>query len=229
MSNPTHVTLQLEAAVADGICQSQKPLAAGALTLNGSLVVSGVAVLDVARRVLIGSDADDSTHTFTITGTDRYGNTQSERLAGPASPATVYSVLDYKTVTSVTIDAAATGNITVGTNGVASTAWVQANWLDWGWFVAIACKGPAGTNYSVEHTYDDFNQTQQNMPYGFSLEPASNVPPEPWTNPVINNVSEKNEVRYVDWVIYGFRLTVVSGTGAVTMWAIQAGRGSGPA
>jgi hypothetical protein len=50
MSNPSVVTLQLVALVANGIALSQTPGAAGNLTLNGSLVTAGVAILDVARR-----------------------------------------------------------------------------------------------------------------------------------------------------------------------------------
>lgn len=229
MSNPTAVTLQLDTSDADGICQSQTPLAAGSLTINGALSSGGVATMDAARRVLIGSNADDSGHTFTITGTDRYSNAQSEDLAGPASPATVYTVLDYLTVTAVAVDAATAGAITVGTNGVGSTEWIQANWLDVSWVIAIGCRGAAATTYTVEHTYDDFNQTQQNLPQGFSLEPGSNVPALAWPNPIINGASGISEVRYTDWPVYGFRLTINSGTGSVMMQAIQQGRGSGHA
>lgn len=110
----------LATADADGICQSQTPAGAGALTLNGALVTGGVGVLDVARRVLITTVSDEHTKTFTITGTDWFGNTITEAVTGP-NATTGYTELDFKTVTSVTVSAATTGALTVGTNGVAST------------------------------------------------------------------------------------------------------------
>lgn len=227
--NPSVVRLQLATAVADGICQSQSLAAAGNLTINGSLATGGVATMDVARRVLIGSDADDSVNTFTVYGTDTNGNVQSESLTGPTAATDVYTVLDYKTVTRVAVGAATVGNVTVGTNGVGSTAWIMCNWMDWVWAAAVACSGPVGTTYTVEHTYDDFTLPSQNMPYSFSLEPGSNVPAKAWPNPVIQSASGDSEVRYSEWPIFGIRLTMVSGTGEVTMQVLQAGRGSGPA
>lgn len=227
MANPLTVNYVLATADADGIAQSQKPLAAGALTLNGALVSGGVATLDTQRRVVIGSDADDSGRTFTITGTNGAGNPITESLDGPTAADDVYTVLDYLTVTSVTIDAAAAGNLTVGTNGIGSTAWINTNFMDWIWCLAIACSCDGSSNYTVEHTYDDITQIQTNLPYGWAITPASNVPPKAWENPVIANVTGNNEVRYQDWPIQAFRLRINSGTDPVQMQAIQTGRGSG--
>ena len=73
----------LAAAAATGIALSQSGTAGTALTLNGSLVTSGVANLgSIARRVIVTSAGNDSTNTFTIVGTDRYGRTQTEVLTG---------------------------------------------------------------------------------------------------------------------------------------------------
>ena len=68
----------LAAASANNIALSQTPGGAGALTLNGSLVVGGVAILDVPRQVRITTTADETAKTFTIKGTDWAGSPISE-------------------------------------------------------------------------------------------------------------------------------------------------------
>jgi hypothetical protein len=116
-------TLAPEDADADGIAASQKPGAAGNLTLAGTMMDAGKVTFDMPRRIAIASDADDTGRTFTITGVDRNGNVQSEELAGPDT-ASVTSLKDYGTgPLAVSIDGAATGNITVGTAAALSTPW----------------------------------------------------------------------------------------------------------
>src|SRR5262249_12609158 len=105
------ITVQLAASTANGICQSQTPGAAGALTLNGSLVSGGVATLagtGVVRQVLLPTTADETSKTFTITGTNDCGNTITEQLTG-VNNTTAGSAKYYQTVTSITISAAAAG------------------------------------------------------------------------------------------------------------------------
>ena len=90
------------AAAANNISLSQSP-GAGAILLNGSLVTSSVATLDVPRCVAITSGSDDSGITFNVTGTDGYGNTQVETITGASgAPGTTNGVKAFKTVTSVT-------------------------------------------------------------------------------------------------------------------------------
>jgi hypothetical protein len=236
VGNPTKFSYQLQAAVSNGISLAQMPAAAGSLTLNGSLVTAGVAQLDVkgvggapsvARRVLVSSTGNEGATVFAITGTDRNGNVQTDTSVTSVLNGTpVYTALDFATVTAVSMNAAAVGNITVGTNGVGSSAWISWNWLSPAWALAIAVSGPAGTNYTWEHTYDDFNQVSPLNTNNFSLEAARNVPPTAWPNPIIQTVSGNNEARYVDWPHFGGRLTIVSGTGLVTAWATQTGIGS---
>ena len=155
MSNPSVVSLQLVAAVANGIAQAQQPAAAGALTLNGSLVTAGIATMDVARRVLIASTGNDANIVFTVNGTNQSGAPISSQVTGVTSANSQYTALDFATVTSVTASAGTAGNITVGTNGVASTPWVLDNFLAPTWALAVAVSLPAGNGtatYTVEHT-----------------------------------------------------------------------------
>lgn len=138
---------------ANNIALSQTPSVAGALTLNGSLVTGGVATLSSPQRVLITTT--DSTHTFTITGTTPTGSVLTETAIGNGT--SVQSTLDYSTVTSIRISGAATGAVTVGTSGVASTPWVRLDeWANS--YVTIQCDVTGTVNYTVQGTMDDPNQ-----------------------------------------------------------------------
>lgn len=100
----------------DGIAAAQTPAGAGSLTLDGVLVSSGIATLSGQRKVLIYSDGNDSGVSFVITGLDAEGVSVTESVTGP-NATTVYSSKTYKTVSSVTISGAGTGNIEVGQVG----------------------------------------------------------------------------------------------------------------
>jgi hypothetical protein len=230
VANPNTTLLQLVAAVANGIAQSQAVAGAGNLTLNGSLVTGGVAVMDVARRVLIASAGADSARTFTITGTSRSGVTQSETVTGVASGSSQQSVRDYKTVTSIAVDAATAGNITVGTNGVGSSEWVVDDFLCRVWFVAGGLTAPVGTTYTLEVTYDDPNDigtTLTTMPQQFAMNPLSNIPPKAWPWQTIVNETGDVHFDFANHPVFAHRLTVTAGTGLAVMQTIQAGVGSG--
>ena len=122
---------------------------AGALTLtntvdgtaaSGSFVMPGVGATGTvsgalggvagAAKVCIGSTGNDTGINFTITGTDIFGNVQTEgAITGPgaAANADVQSTGLYQTITSVVSNGTLTGNITVGYSyiGVASQAIYQ--------------------------------------------------------------------------------------------------------
>jgi hypothetical protein len=122
---------------------------AGALTLtntvdgtaaSGSFVMPGVRATGTvsgalggvagAAKVCIGSTGNDTGINFTITGTDIFGNVQTEgAITGPgaAAGADVQSASLYQTITSVVASGTLTGNITVGYSyvGVASQAIYQ--------------------------------------------------------------------------------------------------------
>lgn len=122
---------QPETADPDGIALSQSPGSAGALTLDGTLVSSGVATLDVPRTVSITSGADDRGNTFTVTGEDEYGYPLVEQITGP-NITTVNGAKAFKKVSKVEIDGAAVGNITVGTSDLLGLPWALNDVADAG-------------------------------------------------------------------------------------------------
>ncbi len=98
-----------------------------AQTLSSTTIYAGTTVtLDTPRRVIFTSAGNDSGVTFTLIGTDWAGAYISEQVTG-ANVGVATSVLDYATITSITASAATASTITVGTNGVAGSAWVRTD------------------------------------------------------------------------------------------------------
>lgn len=151
-------TLSFAAASANNICQSQTPAGAGALTLNGSTVSGGVATLDTQRYVLFTFAANETGHNFVITGTNSDGTTQSETVLGTTA-GTVLTQLNYLTVTSITISAAATGAITVGTSAATAagaTPWFSVDTMRQPVNVGIEVVTTGTVNYTVQYTMESF-------------------------------------------------------------------------
>ncbi len=86
-------------------------LSAGdSITLNGALAASN----SLNGKVTVLSSGADTGITFTITGTDVFGNALSETLVGAAANQTATGSNVYGSVTSITTSGAAAGNLTVG-------------------------------------------------------------------------------------------------------------------
>jgi hypothetical protein len=154
---PITVTVgPLDAASANAIALSQTTAGAANLTLNGALVVDGVAVLDTPRRVLVTNVGNDSAVTFTVYGTTYGGAVVSEVLQG-TNASTVSTTIDFETVTRVATSAATSASgVTVGTNGVAGSRWVFFDsWANAQ--TAIQCNADGTVNYTVQVTMNDPN------------------------------------------------------------------------
>lgn len=202
----------LTAASANAIALSQTPGGAGALTINGALASGGVATLPQPRRVGITSAGNDSGLTFTITGADRSGMPASETLAG-ANVGVVQSVLDYLTVASVTTSGATAAGVTVGTTGVASTAWVRLDeWTEPQ--VSVQCDAVGTVNYTVESTLNDPNSPTD------PVAPSAVV----WiatSDPLAVNATASVQTNFAYAPAYA-RVTLNSGTGSVRLSCAQA-------
>jgi hypothetical protein len=202
----------LVTAAANNIAQSQTPNA-GAITLNGTIVTGGVAILDKARQVLFTFAASEVGHNFVLVGTNWAGDAIGETVAGTGI-GTVATVLSYKTVSSVTISANATGAIQIGTNGVAASPWVRMD----GWAnpsISLACVVSGTANYTVQQTMDDPNS------------PTSPVNPNAmtWQNfPDLALVAASATMQATyTFVPQWIRVILNSGTGSVTTTILQTG------
>lgn len=221
MAGNTTFLKSLSAAADNNIAASQSP-GAGAISLNGTAVSNGVATIDalsstntaLGRRVIVTSGGDDSSITFTVTGTNAAGMTISDSFAG-AAVGVAQSNLDFVTVTSVTHTGSVAGTVKVGTNGVGSSTWLTMNWMgqspmNVGALVELVS---GSVNFSLQQSYDDPN----NLPSGL-LYPTP-VTPTAWSGK-----SATLDGAFTTPFI-ALRVLINSGTGVIRVRYVQAGIG----
>jgi hypothetical protein len=221
---PRKIVWAVPAGTANGICQSQTPGAGGPLTLNGSLVSAGVASLSSAncsqRRVAIASTANDAARTFTIVGTAAAqgsgdtGPVIQESLGGP-NASSVTSVLDYATVTSISVDAATAGAITAGTNASASTPWQQPELelVDPPFAIGLGIFLVSGSaTWGVEHQFDRVRPAKDWV-MAPDVFPHSSIGP---------GQTASHDGNYA-FPVTAFRLSVTAGTGTLNFHWLQQG------
>lgn len=141
----------------DGLVETITPVGAGAITLDGALTSGGAATLDYARRLNITSDGVDSGVTFTVTGTDQDLKTLVEVITGP-STATVESTGYFKTVSSIVISGAGTGNITIGTVDEISSQTIPIDYTS-DTAAAISVDVSGTIDFTVQETYSNVQET----------------------------------------------------------------------
>lgn len=195
----------LVAASANNIALSQTP--ATTFALNGSTVTGGVAVLDTARRVLFTQAASEAGKSYTIVGTDVNGSAQIEILPAAASATTVQSNLDFKTITLISISAGATGAITVGTSGVASSRWMRMDEFAPAQ-ATLECVVSGTVNYTLQQTMQDVNSpTNPVAAYSVTWLPSN--------DPNVVGATT-SQMSYFPNSPLWVRLLLNSGTGAVS-------------
>lgn len=178
---PVRIYALPRAVDADGIAEAQTPGGAGSLTLDGALVVDGAAVIRrsdtdasgrpysrIGQTVTVTSDGDDSGVTFTVTGLDQDGQEYSEEITGP-NATSASSTGYFSEVTSVAIDGAGTGSITVGIAATFATPTIPLDhYIGDGVAQAVVLGGTA--TYTVQHTFD--NVQVQTWKDGYSWDAA---------------------------------------------------------
>lgn len=198
----------LATASANNIALSQTPGGAGNLTLNGSTVTAGRAVLPQARRVLITTT--DTTTVFTINGTTATGSPRTETLI--VSGGSSYTQLDYHFVTSISVNQATTAAVTVGTNGVANTTWVYTDpYADAQ--IGFQCTVSGTVNYTVQSTFDDPDSPTNPVAPALVTWITTND-----TNMVGATTSLQSNFLFAPTYI---RVLLNSGSGSVTMTVVQ--------
>lgn len=202
----------LAAADADSIAESQTPLAAGPLTLDGVFVSNGVATISPPAQITITTIDDESGVNFTVTGTDYSGNVISEVIVGPDTT-TGTSVLTYSTVTSVVADDATADAITVGNAQAGSSPWIALD--PWAFpQVAIQCSVTGTVDYTVQQTLDNPNDL---------VNPVSQADVQwvdhPDTNLVGASTTQQGNYGYAP--LYA-RIKLNSGSGSVRVTIVQA-------
>jgi len=151
---------------ATAVCAAQAIAGAANATINGASASGGVATLDVARAVNVDSSgAGDTTQTVTVTGTDYWGQAQTETIALNGTTA-VAGKKAFKTITNVAVSAALAGNLTVGSEDIFGlpyrvtdagyllrTGWANAVADNAGTFVAADTATATATTGDVRGTF----------------------------------------------------------------------------
>jgi hypothetical protein len=148
------------------VCAAQAVAAAGSATINGASATSGLATFDVARAISATSNnAADTTQTVTATGTDFWGQAQTETISLNGA-ATISGKKAFKTISAVTVSAALTGNLSIGNLDIFGlpykvtdagymlrTGWANAVADNAGTFVAADATTPTATTGDVRGTF----------------------------------------------------------------------------
>jgi hypothetical protein len=200
---PIRFTKVVATPSATAIAASQTPTGAGNLTLTATPVV-----LTTGRQVLFTCGGSDAGRTFTLYGTNEDGGLIQENVAG-SNGSTTTSVLSYKTVTQISVDAAMAGTITVGTNANGSSKWYMPNFHLTPFALNITTELSGSVTYQLESTLDDYwtPVTPTAQPHVSTLlASGSSAAVTAVTNPVV-----------------GWRVTITAGTGTLSVQADQAG------
>jgi len=72
--------------------------------------------ISIPLQVIVKAGGDESGKTFTVTGTNTLNQVITEEVTGPNNGTTT-SLLSFKTVTQIAVDAATAGDVEVGTSG----------------------------------------------------------------------------------------------------------------
>ena len=200
-------SLTLAAANAALIIASNTPAGAGNLTI-------ATGTLDVPRRVLLTFGSESAARTVLITGTNRQGARITETLTTLITTAgTAYTVQDFATVTAVTVYAAWSAAMTVGTNAVGSTQWIFPTNQVTPFNLAIGLIVVSGSVTStVEYTYDNPNNLAQ---YGLTTPAVFQF------SPLAGIIATTDSV--ITHPLWAYRLTNTSGAGTMRMVSLQAG------
>jgi len=136
------ITADTQALDADGISAAAAVGEDANLTIGGALASGGSCTFDSGRVVTILSAGDDSGISFTVTGTDVSGDSQTESITG-ANAGTATGAKYFKTVTAIAAVGDPAGNVSAGIEKAAGDVIFAGRCRMDG--LSIVCSGTAGT------------------------------------------------------------------------------------
>jgi len=113
------ITADTVALDADGISVAASVGNNAALTIGGALASGGSVTLSHGRIVTILSAGDDSAKSFTVTGTDVNGDSQTESITG-ANAGTATGSKYFLTISGISAVGNPAGNVSAGVNASAA-------------------------------------------------------------------------------------------------------------
>ena len=147
---------------ATNISAAATPAGAGALTLGGALASGGVVPdLGLAYYLLLTTVSDESTKTITITGTNNDGAAQVESATALPNATTKSSVKAFRSISSITVSAATTGDVSIGTMNATASIISPAMPLDVYSKDTVIATDISGTiNFTIQKCYEMLNRGQ---------------------------------------------------------------------
>lgn len=205
---PIVQTRTLPVAVATGICLAQQTTGPADLLLNGSLVVAGIAQIGSQRFLDLTSAGNLALINFTIEGTDDAGSPITEVIAGP-NATTVTTVLNFATVTRISVDAAVGSDVTVGTNALGASSTTPLDQYQTPFNVSLGIVITGTVDVTLQYTLDDV----------FADHPG----PFTWIDhPNLTNITADDDATFIS-PVSACRLLTNSGVGTAVLRIIQAG------
>lgn len=213
---PRQITKTMSAASSAVIASVQPVASAGNLTLQTT-----ANPLDTQRRVFVTLTASNSGVIFTFSGTNESGVPIRENVTIGATATTAQTLLDYKGITNIAVSATLSGSVSVGTSATGSIPWQAANpWIapyNLSIGVNLAAAGTALFTYTL-----DPDPCGVNLPYGTTY-----AAPQEYT-PGTAVIAQSSFTSGAAAALFtgpcsAWRLTTTTGTGALTVNAIEAG------
>lgn len=137
------------------------------VTLNGSKSSGGVAYLSPPQSVVVVSSGNDSSRTVTVTGLAADGLTAQSETITAANASRTATTKIFGQVNSVVLSSGSAGNVSVGTNGVATN--LQPRKLS-----LVSGGADTGVNFTITGT-DVNGNTQSEVLAGASAGAATSV------------------------------------------------------
>ena len=162
------ITADTVALDADGISVAAAGGNNAALVIGGALASGGSVTLSHGRVVTILSAGDDSAKSFTVTGTDVDGDSQTESITG-ANAGTATGSKYFKTISGISAVGNPAGNVSAGVNGsAADVIWAGRSRLKGVFLTSTATAGtvnflttsPIGTSILKLNSVSDADATR---------------------------------------------------------------------
>jgi hypothetical protein len=205
---PISFTYSQAGADADSVAAPQLLNASGAISLNGSAVVSGAANFISSPAYLTVFSEKSAAVTFVVTGTKPGGTTlQTESIAITAS-GTVTGTIAFATVTGVTASAPTSATISVGNADIGNTDWIPLDIYIPNQVTTISAKTSGTVDYSVEYTNED--PFDRSITHLAEPHPAASL-----------TTATGDETHSTTVLMRAVRLKVNSGSGTVRFTIVQ--------
>lgn len=197
------------------------------LTITGTLATAGVATLDIPRQVTITPAGDETGRIFVVEGTNRKDNYQVEAIVGGNAAAT-QTVMAFKTVSRVSVDADTAGAVEVGIGTKVNSNWLPLDYYALPFEVALALQVSLATSpdFTVELTLSDILRRKGNLLLDVDVRDDFDLiyPPHiPSDHDTLANVTS-NATGNLDFPVRAIRLlsNTVFTAGTVSLEVIQA-------